>query len=65
MVRSTLIAALLASSVAVPVWAETTESQSNVLCSTPPEQCAQAQQTTDTTKRKIKVLRYWSFGVLH
>jgi hypothetical protein len=67
MVKSSLIAALLVASVAVPVWADTTDSQPNAWRVVPSEQTAQAQaqQTPDTTKRKIKVLRYWSFGVLH
>lgn len=65
MVRSILIAAVLVASAAMPVWSQAVEGQSGVVCPAPQEQCAQAQQATDTTKRKIKVLRYWSFGVLH
>ncbi|MBI1219501.1 MAG: hypothetical protein GC186_13240 [Rhodobacteraceae bacterium] len=65
--KSSLIAALLMASVAIPAWADSTDGQPSGWHVVTAEQLAQqqAQQSNDTTKRKIKVVRLWSFGVLH
>ncbi len=67
MLKSSLIAALLVSSAAFAAAADTTGSQPTVwrVVSQDQAQQTQAQQANDTTKRKIKVVRLWSFGVLH
>lgn len=67
MMKSSLIAVLLVASVTFPAFAETTDGQPNAwhVVTTDQVTQTQAQRTTDTTKRKIKVVRLWSFGVLH